>query len=1161
MGALRLVLRRAQAGLGLLTTILALTAAAVAIIAGTLGYSQAAATVAARQALTDAVPTEAGIRVQTRLADDPAAQDRGARQIIDAAFRPTSVRVQRTLVSEPRPVSDHEERVVVLASPSLTPEDPEFGTRVEVVEGTWPQADGDPVPGALHAAVAERWGVRVGDTLTVGQTPVVVEALWRPASTQDAFWFGDPLVVAGSRESGEVGPLVVAEAAMTRFGDAPFVQWTVQPDAAQIRPEDMPRLASAAAALRDDLKVPGVEVRGVTVDGDLAPTTAAAASNLATARALNVIPVLLLLLVSIIAVVQIARLQATARAPEVEVLVARGASRRQLVVWSAVEALVVTVVATAIGIGLALVVVGRVEAGDQQADTIVSTGIGTGLAVLVALVTVAGLQARSLGVRAAGADRSGRARQATTLGALLLVPAAALFSWWQLRRYGSPLVRDESGLSTDLVAGAAPALLLAAAAVLAMALLGPASRVVEVVTRARPRLGGHLAAAQVSRRLVMYAVPVVLTVLAVGSTTLASAYAATSAQLRENLSGLAQGAQVRAGVADAPTSPRALVALPDVSEVPATASVPVWQDRTQVGPTEVAVTAMPLAEGLEVATVPEEVLDPAEVVPALGATSATDAGRIPLPDGAQTLTLQLTVSTSVPESVVTNETRRLNAFVTRVLADPVTELRVQGTSELTDQQLANLLFSNIVDLAFQGAATEVTPRLRITQDGGLGTQVLEAAPVDLRITLSNSVSRLQQSRWEDEDADLDLEELFGDITVETRPETVTTAVTVPLPAGTGRTLDGMWLELPQPAYPYELTVSVDALETEDGHNLLTDADLAWQAPEMTSTTEPADYLGRDVELVEMPPVGPGSTDLTVEHDRAAGRLVVTGTTGADRASVFRVAGDNETRQVQVGPPASEDAGPLPVAVTSQLAGTNALAVGDELELRILNTTVPVRIAALVEAVPGTLEPHAVLLDSTRLTARFSEAGQRIPVPSELWFATDDPDATVAALQSVPGIEEVAGPETVAVTDAAAAVRLVFWVASTGAVLLAATGIAAVTTTLLTARRAEVAVLRALGMTPRGQALSRALELLGVVLGAVALGLLAGWLVSALVVPDLATSTTLTGQVPLQATLRLELPLWLALLGLLLVAVAGTAVAVATRVRAQALDNTYREEVR
>lgn len=85
MGALRLVLRRAQAGLGLLTTILALTAAAVAIIAGTLGYSQAAATVAARQALTDAVPTEAGIRVQTRLADDPAAQDRGARQIIDAA--------------------------------------------------------------------------------------------------------------------------------------------------------------------------------------------------------------------------------------------------------------------------------------------------------------------------------------------------------------------------------------------------------------------------------------------------------------------------------------------------------------------------------------------------------------------------------------------------------------------------------------------------------------------------------------------------------------------------------------------------------------------------------------------------------------------------------------------------------------------------------------------------------------------------------------------------------------------------------------------------------------------------------------------------------------------------------------------------------------------
>src|SRR5690606_35133481 len=114
MGPLRLVLKRARAGFGLLLTILALTAAAVAIIAGTLGYSQAAATVAARQALTDAVPTEAGIRVQTRLADDPAAQDQAARRIIGEAFDPTAVQVQRTLVSEPRPVDGRDERLVVL---------------------------------------------------------------------------------------------------------------------------------------------------------------------------------------------------------------------------------------------------------------------------------------------------------------------------------------------------------------------------------------------------------------------------------------------------------------------------------------------------------------------------------------------------------------------------------------------------------------------------------------------------------------------------------------------------------------------------------------------------------------------------------------------------------------------------------------------------------------------------------------------------------------------------------------------------------------------------------------------------------------------------------------------------------------------------------------
>src|SRR5690606_5601588 len=105
----------------------------------------------------------------------------------------------------------------------------------------------------------------------------------------------------------------------------------------------------------------------------------------------------------------------------------------------------------------------------------------------------------------------------------------------------------------------------------------------------------------------------------------------------------------------------------------------------------------------------------------------------------------------------------------------------------------------------------------------------------------------------------------------------------------------------------------------------------------------------------------------------------------------------------------------------------------------------------------------------------------LPFPDELWVMPPggaDPEAAapvVERLAAAEGVGEVAGPGRVAVTDATSAARLVFWVASAGAVLLAVTGIGAVAATLLGHRRAEVAVLRALGMPPRAQARSRALE--------------------------------------------------------------------------------------
>ncbi|MBA2696473.1 MAG: hypothetical protein H0U62_11705 [Actinobacteria bacterium] len=165
------------------------------------------------------------------------------------------------------------------------------------------------------------------------------------------------------------------------------------------------------------------------------------------------------------------------------------------------------------------------------------------------------------------------------------------------------------------------------------------------------------------------------------------------------------------------------------------------------------------------------------------------------------------------------------------------------------------------------------------------------------------------------------------------------------------------------------------------------------------------------------------------------------------------------------------------------------------------------------------------------------------------------------MSTVTGIVSVTTTPPVPVTDANAAVRLVFWVASAGALLLALTGVGAVGATVLSARRAEVAVLRALGMPTGAQARARALELGSVVGVAVGVGVIAGWLIGLAVMPDVATSTTLPGQATLPAGVRLEVPIWLTLLGVGAVAALAIVGFLAARVRAQALDRTYREEIR
>ena len=1123
-----LIWRRARAGLGLVLTILALVTVTTAIIAGTVGYSRAAATVAAREALTGAESADdAALRVQTRQADDPLQQDNRARKLIDEAFTPAQVTVSRSLASEPRPVERRDRRIQLISSDNLEGAgggkgadgddapggndvvggDAGFEGLIEVTEGHAPQSGGGAIQGALHTGAAAQWDVSVGDVITIDGIDVEVIALFRPLDPTAPAWVGDPLAANGFTDD-LVGPMIVAPEDLIEFTEPPFAQWVIQPDADNLQPDDLGPLAAAAGALRSTMDTDGVAIRGIRVDGDLAPTVALADRNLQTARALNVLPLIVLLTVSVIAVAQLARILASARTSEVEFLLARGASRRQVFGWSLAEAAGISAIGTALGMAAATGVLQAVPAGAQQVGTVVLVATLTGLAVLLALTAVTAQQVRHLALRRLATPRSGRTRQAAAWGTAVLTLSAAGLSWVQLHRYGSPLVTADDGtLSVDYVAGAAPALLLAAAGVVALILFAPIARLGHRATTPTAGLTAHLSTTHVSRGLTSYAVPVVLTVLAVGVTTVSGMYAATSADLRDGLSNLAQGADVRATLDDQHVQQSDTIAtFPPVADGEGVdASAPVWIRDTRIGEVDTVLIAASMDQLAEVAIVPPGAADPGLLSDRLSAVGeelsggSAGSGGIDIPLGVAA-SLDVSLDLEVSTETLSDLSADVDDFVDFLVAEEDMSLE-KARREALDSRFREVN---------GGVDVSLSLLLRDVDTGVVSQLTVDVLQVSPQISLDGS-GALQVAPASGQES-------------------------VDLPASVaGHKVVRIDLITSPPVPEYDLTAMIGVLV--DGE--IQPATQSWivDPPAPARADVPEDPSGE-------------------VHADAKGRLIVTGE-GTTRPRY------EPTGTIRLLPGPRTDA-PLPLAITQSIATSSDLKVGSAIEVNVFGATVPAAVAAVVDAVPGSLDPNVVLADAEALSRALIDQDTDIGQPTQIWVSAAegvDPSAVADRAVVVPGFISASAAPTAPVTDANAAVRLVFWVASAGSILLAVTGIAAVSATSLRVRRPEVAVLRALGMPSRGQARARALELGSVVFGGVIFGVAAGWLVALAVIPELASATTLPGRAMLPAALRLELPLWLTLLGIGVAAVAAIAAVLAFKVKGQALDRTYREEIR
>lgn len=1120
LGVTGLLLRRGLAQRGTVLTLVIVVAMVAGILAGAIGHTRAAAAVAVRTEVVEAEPTAAALRVQTRLAEDPAAQQAALERSLAELVPGVELVVSRELRSDPPTavaVDDVELRLPLGDAGELTDD--------IVIDGALPAAGQVLLP----VEAAAELGVVAGDVVTVGDEELEVSGVWAPADPEALRWFGEYL--AAAEDTVTPGALLDAETLLDLVA-APFVLWTITPVPASLTEAGLAQLAVGAERVHQLLRNDDdVAVRGLTVTGELGETAAATTGATGTAAALGLVPIALLAVISLIALVQVTRLLWETRGRELEILIARGGGPGRLVAASTIEAAVISVLGAGLGTAVAAGVVASQDAGGEQVPAVVMAGLIVAVIALLVTAIVAAGQVRAVARRMA-ADRSGRARSATASATVVLLVVAAAFSTWQLRERGTVAAQVEPGESgvaigapVDPVTVLSLGALLAALAIAALALLGPLTRVVAAVSARSRGLTGALAGWQVSRRLRAYAVPVVLLVLAAGSVTTAAAFAGATQVQRQQVAALDVGTDVRielsAGATTRAASPDAPASYPYQELHGVAAAGTARAERVTFGQLPVELLA------LDAGRIGDLVVAPAGLdLRAADALAAEPAGwPVHTADGTAVLELTARVSPVNDETVeeAISESERRNLLWSAAVEE--LDLSELGTLEEPDySELGEATLTRIDEELDASAEARRTEEFEVEIE-------LWLADRDGGVSLVEAGAFAATRNGEGRDGE--------DPIVGTEP------------------VELSWqFELPAPG-EYRLI----------GIDVFTEATALGQVIEL----DIGDLRGAGEDESSAGTVDPGSWALLAaegRHPVEAETRDPDGGSGLGLRAVVEPSGASMSSGPPTRPAVSlwylaeqGHGGDLPVVISRDLADAAALGVGGTGEI-LVGTRLGIEVVGVVDAIPGA-PGAALLVDQQTLSLALLHNGGEPRLPTTV-FAT--PDGTASLGDVVVGIEGIAGPASLVRliesggADSTASVRDAFWIAAAGSVLLALTGVTAVGLALARERRSEVMVLRALGAGATAQGRNRAAELLGVGAWGIGLGVGAGLLASWLLVETLARAASTR---PSQMSLGGVFDVTGAAVLLLALAAGLLAVAavVGARVRAQALDATWREEVR
>jgi hypothetical protein len=233
-----------------------------------------------------------------------------------------------------------------------------------------PAASGE-IPAALPASAAALLHVSPGDVLTLtdgishARISFRITGLFAPrglSGTAASYWALNTIAASGSStQSGYTmyGPLLVSPAAFVPTASsggsetagtltASAGTWLAQPDMAKFTDADMSAIPGNVSALQQALLSSSV-LSGMELSTSLPSVLSATASNLSVARSLLVISALELVVLVLAALLAVARLLASQREGETALLNARGATRWQLTRLTAAEVIPLCTVAAVAG--------------------------------------------------------------------------------------------------------------------------------------------------------------------------------------------------------------------------------------------------------------------------------------------------------------------------------------------------------------------------------------------------------------------------------------------------------------------------------------------------------------------------------------------------------------------------------------------------------------------------------------------------------------------------------------------------------------------------------------------------------------------------------------------------------------------------------------------